>query len=553
MRYTDIRFAAATRAAGFVSRFTTAATRAADRVSPFATALLVAIVALIAAPPIASASTLATERVATDLLRPLFVTAPDGDPRLFIVEQRGVIKILADGQVLATPFLDIDALVVNTSGNDERGLLGLAFDPGYAENGRFYVNYVDLSNQTIIARYQVSGDPDLADAGSAEVLLTIAQPYNNHNGGTLAFSPIDGYLYIGMGDGGSGGDPQNRAQNPLTLLGKMLRIDVGGLSGYAVPPDNPFVGNPAYLPEIWALGVRNPFRWSFDAATGDLWIADVGQNNWEEIDFQPAASTGGENYGWRLMEGTHCYDPPGGCDDGDPALVYPIHEYDHDAGCSVTGGTVYRGAALPELAGHYFFADFCSARIWTLRYDGVAVSELTDRTEELAPGGGLAIGSIAAIAADGLGELCIVDRGSGVNGEIYRILRNPASVDEAGADGGGVSGRGAEGPGDGDANGSANIGALSPALRIADLRPNPFSGAVQATIHAERPGMLQMKIFDAAGRERAGFPAVRAERGATPFHWDGRDAGGRLLPSGVYYLSATIEGEAAGRSVQLIR
>ncbi|MBZ0280054.1 MAG: PQQ-dependent sugar dehydrogenase [Anaerolineae bacterium] len=297
--------------------------------------------------------------VAGGFVRPVFLThADDGSGRAFIVEQNGRIFVIQDGNVLGTPFLDASDIVSRDA--NERGLLGLAFHPNYAENGFFYINYTNRSGNTIIARYTVSADnPNVADPDSALNLLQIAQPYANHNGGDLAFGP-DGYLYIGMGDGGSAGDPQGYAQNTGELLGKILRIDVDGGEPYAIPEDNPFVNDSSYAPEIWALGVRNPWRFSFDAVTGDLYIGDVGQNQWEEVNFQPAGQ-GGINYGWNIIEGIHRYS-------GEPVpdgLTPPFAEYSHADGCSVTGGYVYRGAELPELQGVYFFADYCSGIIWS--------------------------------------------------------------------------------------------------------------------------------------------------------------------------------------------
>ena len=264
--------------------------------------------------------TIQLEQVAFGFTSPVTVTnADDGSGRLFIVQQPGQVLILINGTILPTPFLDISDLV---SCCGEQSLLGLAFHPDYANNGFFYVDYTDNAGNTVVARYTVSAkDPNVGDPDSAYAILTQAQPFPNHNGGQITFGP-DGYLYIALGDGGSGGDPQENGQNLQTWLGKILRVDINsdGFPGdpnrnYAVPPDNPFVGDPNALDEIWAYGVRNPWRFSFDRETGDLFIADVGQNSWEEIDFQPAASTGGENYGWDVLEGMHCFedDPPGSC------------------------------------------------------------------------------------------------------------------------------------------------------------------------------------------------------------------------------------------------
>lgn len=286
-------------------------------------------------------------------------SANDGSGRVFLVEQRGLIKILRNGAVLAQPFLDLRGRVSPTG--DERGLLGLAFPPSYTQSQRFYVNYTNLAGHTVIAQYQANGDT--AAAGTEVILLTINQPFSNHNGGQLRFGP-DGFLYIGMGDGGSGGDPQNLAQNMGSLLGKMLRVDVESQPGQVrIPASNPFVNTAGVRPEIWASGLRNPWRFSFDRTTGDMWIGDVGQNIYEEIDFQPANSTGGENYGWRDMEGAHCF--VANCSTA--GKILPVAEYTHAGGaCSVTGGFVYRGQRWPTLQGTYLYADFCSGRIWGL-------------------------------------------------------------------------------------------------------------------------------------------------------------------------------------------
>ncbi len=316
-----------------------------------------------------TAQTIKLDPVVSGLSSPVYLThAGDGSGRLFIVEQAGRIRIHDGAQLLPTPFLDINGLV---SCCNERGLLGLAFHPQYTSNGFFYVNYTDNAGDTVVARYTVSGNPNVADPGSAMVVLTVDQPFANHNGGQIEFGP-DGYLYIGMGDGGSGGDPQNNGQTITTLLGKMLRIDVDAAPPYGIPPDNPYVGI-AGRDEIWATGLRNPWRFSFDLLTGDMFIGDVGQNRREEIDFQPASSTGCENYGWRLMEGSLCFNPSSNCSPGQPtgcnptgALELPILEYAHQNNpCdSVTGGYRYRGTQVPSLDGWYLYGDYCYGAIW---------------------------------------------------------------------------------------------------------------------------------------------------------------------------------------------
>ena len=349
----------------------------------------------------------------TGLSNPILLTyAPGDSARVFIVEQGGRIRI-AEGDTLHTnPFLNISSKLVS---GGERGLLGLAFHPDYQSNGYLFVYYTASSplGQTTVERYTVSGDPDVADASSGEIIITVPQPESNHNGGMMAFSPVDGYLYIGLGDGGGAGDPGNNAQDSTSALGKMLRLNVDSSLPYAIPASNPHVGTLDTLPEIWAHGLRNPWRWSFDRATGDLWIADVGQGNWEEINVQYASSLGGENYGWRLKEGDHCYNPSSGCETGQ-TLVDPIHEYSHTSGCSITGGYVYRGCGIPDLQGTYFFADYCSGTVWSLTYDGNSVAGLTDRTGEL----GVGSFGITSFGEDARGELHILYS----NGTILKIV-----------------------------------------------------------------------------------------------------------------------------------
>jgi len=309
------------------------------------------------------------ETYATGFSSPVDITHA-GDDRLFIVERAGLIKIIdANGTTLATPFLDIDNLVHSFGGQGEIGLLGLAFHPNFANNGHFYVHYTNNDDNSSISRFTVdAGSPNTVDPATEQIVMVISQPYLNHNGGCLKFGP-DGYLYIGMGDGGSAGDPQNYAQNTNSMLGKMLRIDVDNGSPYSIPANNPFVNDANVLDEIWAIGLRNPWRFSFDRMTGDLWIGDVGQGAREEIDLQPASSNGGENYGWRCYEGDNSYNTSGCGPAGD--YVGALHDYNHSGGsCSVTGGFVYRGSDQPALSGIYIYADYCSGRIWTLSPDG---------------------------------------------------------------------------------------------------------------------------------------------------------------------------------------
>jgi glucose/arabinose dehydrogenase len=330
-----------------------------------------ALLLLLAVAPLGAqdAANVRLTEVADGFNRPLYLThAGDGSGRLFVLEQGGRVYILQEGQRLDTPFLDLTTLVsadANSFGYTERGLLGLAFAPDYATSGIFYVNYTDRAGDSVVARYRVSADANVADSVSAEIILTVDQPYANHNGGHLAFGP-DGYLYIGFGDGGSQGDPQGNGQRLDTLLGKLLRIDVSGETGYTIPADNPFVGTPDAQPEIWAYGLRNPWRFTFDRATGDLYIGDVGGSAWEEINFQPADSTGGENYGWSLFEASQARTAAGS--DG---LTMPIAEYSHSEGVSVTGGYVYRGERIPDLQGIYLYGDFGFGTIWAAWRDAV--------------------------------------------------------------------------------------------------------------------------------------------------------------------------------------
>jgi glucose/arabinose dehydrogenase len=345
-------------------------------------------------------------KVVGGLPRPIGVVSA-GDSRLFVVDQAGEILIVDGGAVKGT-FLDIRSRVATTG--SERGLIGLAFHPGYAENGLFYVRYTVASGDVRISEFHVSSNPNKADPASERVLLTIPHRLHpNHNAGTLAFGP-DGYLYIGTGDGGGAGDPNGNGQKLSVLLGKMLRIDVDRTSGklpYAIPSDNPFVGQAGRLPQIWAYGLRNPYTFSFDRQTGDLWIADVGQNLYEEID-RATAATGlgrGANYGWSVMEANHCFRPASRCSTA--GKVEPVVAYSHGShdsvGCAVLGGFVYRGTAEPQLFGRYFFSDYCSGRIWDLTAAGPATQPL----QQLADTG---------LRATGWGQ--------GTDGELYLVAAN---------------------------------------------------------------------------------------------------------------------------------
>ena len=376
--------------------------------------------AAIAPAPITGGSTAAAPTSSTiDLVKVADVNAPvlaigagDGSGRLFIVEKGGRIRIVKNGNLLATPFLDISSSV---SRGGEQGLLGLAFHPSFETNRKFYVNFTNTAGNTVIREYKASStNRDRVASGSARTLLKITQPYSNHNGGMLAFGR-DGYLYIGTGDGGSAGDPGNRAQSLNSLLGKMLRIDVNGRTStkpYRVPGSNPYVGR-AGLNEIWQRGLRNPWRFSFDRSNGNLWIGDVGQNTWEEVDRAVRTSSGpgkAINWGWRVMEGRHCYQPASGCNTS--GKKKPLVEYKHtDGRCSITGGYVYRGSAIPALRGYYVYGDYCTGEVWAVASGASA------------PAAGIRLldtpRAIAGFGQDDQGELYLCDLGGDA---VYKIV-----------------------------------------------------------------------------------------------------------------------------------
>ncbi len=344
---------------------------------------------------LALAQPAALRPVIDQLEKPLYLTQEPGGPLLVLTQRGRIVSVDAKGR--RRLWLDLHKKV---SCCGERGLLGLAFHPQYKKNHRFFLNYTDRRGRTVIEEYR--------GGRSYRVLLTIPQPYANHNGGHLAFGH-DGYLYVGTGDGGSAGDPQENAQNPASLLGKMLRLDVDHGDPYAVPDDNPFVDDPKYRPEVWALGLRNPWRYSFDRATGDLFIADVGQNRWQEVNYVPApmGTSGGWNFGWNVMEGNHCFKPPKNC--RRVGLAPPILEYGHDQGCSVTGGYVYRGRAIQALTGKYIFGDFCSGTIWTALWkNGAWKSRVLLRTKL----------KISSFGEDAAGEIYVVD----YRGAVYELV-----------------------------------------------------------------------------------------------------------------------------------
>jgi glucose/arabinose dehydrogenase len=360
--------------------------------------------------PAVGVPTLTARLVASGLHSPLDLQAAAGDrERLYVAEQGGRIRLILNGQVQPAPFLDVSGRI---SGGGERGLLGLAFHPQFATNRRFFVNYTNPGGDTHVSEFRATSG-DAADPGSERVLLAVAQPFANHNGGGLAFDAA-GRLLIALGDGGSGGDPFRNGQRLDTLLGKILRLDVDSGAPYAVPADNPFRGTAGAAPEIWAYGLRNPFRIAVDRSTGDLYVGDVGQNRVEEIDVGLASRRGGENYGWNVTEGSQCYSPASGCNR--TGLTLPVYEYTHSEGCSVTGGVVYRGCRMPDLAGTYFFGDFCSGLVRSFRLANGQATDVRDWTAGLR-----GVDSPTAFGLDADGEVLVVD----YDGEVYRL--EPAS------------------------------------------------------------------------------------------------------------------------------
>ena len=356
-------------------------------------------------PPPPGSVALGVEQVVDGLSRPVYLTTPPGDDRLFVVEQAGRILIIENDQLLPTPFLDIQSIV--GSGGNEQGLLSMAFHPDYGGNGFFYVSYTMTNGDSRVERYTVSADPNVADEDSDKEILTLDQPQSNHNGGLLLFDE-DGLLYIGLGDGGGSGDPDENGQDLGTLLGKLLRIDVDGGDPYAIPPGNPF-GD-----EIWALGLRNPWRFAFDETDGLLFIADVGQNEFEEVNVVPIDQAA-VNYGWNIMEGVQCFEPSTNCNM--QGLTLPVVEYSHGEGCSITGGFVYRGSAIPEIEGHYFYSDFCSSFLRSFRFSN---DDVEDGTEWDVGN----LGGVLSFGRDAAGELYILSN----DGRVLRLVEEQGNA-----------------------------------------------------------------------------------------------------------------------------
>ena len=373
---------------------------------------------------------LSSIEIADGFKKPLFITSyPTDSNLLYVVEQAGRIIVIENGEKLKRPFLDIKKQVVNPNRpGDERGLLGFAFHPNHTKNGKFYINYMNNDGYTVVSEFTVK-NKQRANHSSERILFDLKQPFSNHNGGHMAFGP-DGYLYISIGDGGKSGDPNNAGQDLNTIFGKVIRIDVNQ-TPYGIPKSNPYYGQENKRGEIWAWGLRNVWRFSFDRKNGDIFYGDVGQNKWEEINYEPAKSKGGVNYGWRIMEARHCYNPEDNCNES--GLTQPILEYPNDAnymrtltgmdqpdvdGCSVTGGYVYRGKKIKGLQGTYLFGDYCSGNVWSFKVENGKAVEFQNRTEEINLAEGEFTNYISSFGEDADGELYIID----YNGGVYKII-----------------------------------------------------------------------------------------------------------------------------------
>ena len=373
---------------------------------------------------------LSSIEIADGFKKPLFITSyPTDSNLLYVVEQAGRIIVIENGEKLKRPFLDIKKQVVNPNRpGDERGLLGFAFHPNHTKNGKFYINYMNNDGYTVVSEFTVK-NKQRANHSSERILFDLKQPFSNHNGGHMAFGP-DGYLYISIGDGGKSGDPNNAGQDLNTIFGKVIRIDVNQ-TPYGIPKSNPYYGQENKRGEIWAWGLRNVWRFSFDRKNGDIFYGDVGQNKWEEINYEPSNSKGGINYGWRIMEARHCYNPEDNCNES--GLTQPILEYPNDAnymrtltgmdqpdvdGCSVTGGYVYRGKKIKGLQGTYLFGDYCSGNVWSFKVENGKAVEFQNRTEEINLAEGEFTNYISSFGEDADGELYIID----YNGGVYKII-----------------------------------------------------------------------------------------------------------------------------------
>ncbi len=441
--------------------------------------------AILAASASAQQTPLATEEVVSGLYTPVWVGSAPGDDasRLFVLSHYGRMRLIDNGALHPTPFLDVTQLII-WDGN-EQGLLGIVFHPDYAQNRFFYVTYVDLNGDWVLARYlRDPNDPNRADPNSAVILLTIDHPFVWHHGGWMEFGP-DGYLYVTTGDGGGVGDPINAGQRGDTLLGKILRLDVDGGFPYAIPPTNPFVNDPLVLDEIWALGLRNPWRGDLDDLTGDIWLGDVGQDTWEEVDFAPAGA-GGLNFGWRIMEGTHCYDPPNCSSTG---LTLPIHDYRHGGApfrCSVTGGMVYRGRAMAELHGRFFFGDYCSGGIWSTLTDGATTVAFADHTDDFAATMG-PNRQIIGFGQDADGEIYVCDL---TDGTVNRVVPGGLRLRVPHLQGGAAATLSVSG-----GTAAALLGVL---YSLTGLGSTPVPQA-NLTLRLDQPGLLAQATTDAAG------------------------------------------------------
>jgi glucose/arabinose dehydrogenase len=445
-----------------------------------------------------------------DFLQPLDLQIPsDGSNRVFVVTQEGVIYVFPNNKDAAEKkvFLNIKEQIVS---GGELGLLGLVFHPDFKRNGYFYINYTaPLPLRTEIVRYKVNRNfPDLADTSSKVVILTFNQPYVNHNAGQLAFGP-DGYLYIGTGDGGSGGDPQNNGQNKASLLGKMLRIDVNhsqGIQHYSIPQDNPFAGNrQGFKEEIFAWGFRNPWRYSLDPVTGKFWVADVGQDKWEEIDILEK----GKNYGWRIMEGLHCYNPEVNCDQS--GLTMPVWEYGHNetGGNSITGGFVYRGKSFPELDGKYIYSDFVSGRIWALTYKGQGMV-----SNELILNSGK---NISSFGIDRNNELFICS----FDGRIYRLAKSVSTI---------------------------LPGEKPKEYNIFFNYPNPLNSSTTIIADIKEPGKINIEVFNIEGEKITDIYSGNVEAGRYTYFWDGSG-----FPPGVYIYRLTAGKFSLAKKMALLK